>query len=338
MKKILPNDSSTIQGEKPAAKKRPGVPPKPAILPTTSAKEALELLRLQKDKGEELFRNKRLSLQDVQSWNVYTKEILTKAFGPNPEYINSIIYAAEQRPHTGYEPESILEQERRRNFEITLSMLDICMEQLDSELSKSKSIRKDESAGPGESGKSFEEPAVDEGEKDLASAIEEEITNLEITPGAESMEKSNNRKVYIINGHDQEKMKTVVHFVENLGLEPVVSHEQPGQGQNLIEDFERDSGPVFAITLLTADDYGYPKGRPEHPQPRPKQNVIFELGFLIGRLRQNLVCALYEEGLDFPAEYQGGIFIPYDAGGLWKLLVARNMKLANVDIDLNKAI
>ena len=339
MKKILVADSSTIQPEKPVAKKRAGVPPKPAILPTASAQEALELLKLQKDKGEELFKNKRLSPQDVQGWNVYTKEILTKAFGPNPEYIDSIIYAGEQRPHAAYEPESILEKERRRNFEITLSMLDICMEQLNSELSKSKPmLKKDESARPRESRNSVVEPAVEEGKKDLARAIEKEITKLEITPGAESMEKSNNQKVFIINGRDEEKMKTVAHFIKNLGLEPVVSHGQPGQGLNLIKDFEQDSDAVFAITLLTADDYGYPKGKPEHPQPRPKQNVIFELGFLIGRLRQNLICALYEEGLDFPSEYQGGIFIPYDEGGLWKLLVARNMKLANVDIDLNKAI
>jgi len=337
MKKIPAVDSSTIQSEKPGAKKHSEAPAKPPILPMAPAKEILELLKLQKGNGEELFRSKRLSPQDVQGWNSYTKEILTKAFGPSPEYIDSIIYAGEQKPHTAYEPESILEKERRRNFEITLSMLEKCIDQLTSELSKSKPVLKDEGAKR-ESPNSVIPPSVDEEEKDLARAIETEITKLEITPGAESMEKSNNRKVFIINGRDEEKMKTVAHFLKNLDLEPVVSHEQPGQGINFIKKFEQDSDAVFAITLLTSDDYGYPKGKAEHPQPRPQQNVIFELGFLIGRLRQNLVCALYEEGLDFPSEYQGVIFIPYDAGGMWKLLVARNMKLANVDVDLNKAI
>ncbi len=338
MKKILDANSSTIWVDKLMAKKRPEIPVQPPIPPMVSPKEVLEPLTLQKSNGEKLLKNKRLSLQDVQGWNICTKEILTKAFGPNQEYIDSIIYAGEQRPHSAYEPEYILEKERRKNFEITLTMLESCMEQLNSESPRSKVTPKDKSEEIQESENRVVEPAVDEGKKDLAMGIEEEITDLEITQRAKNMEKSNSRKVFIFNGHDEEKMKAVVHFLKNLNLEPVVSHEQPGQGVNLIKKFEQDSDAVFAITLLTADDYGYPKGKPEHSKPRPQQNVLFELGFLIGRLRQNLVCALYEEGLDFPSEYQGGVFIPYDAGGLWKLLVARNMRLANVDVDLNKAI
>jgi hypothetical protein len=39
-----------------------------------------------------------------------------------------------------------------------------------------------------------------------------------------------------------------------------------------------------------------------------------------------------------PSDYKGAVFIPLDAGGIWKLLIARAMKTANLDVDLNKAI
>ncbi len=327
-----------MHADKPMAKKRPEVPAQPPILPTVSAKETIELLTLQIDKGEELLKNKRLSLQDVQGWNVFTKEILTEAFGPNPEYIDSIIYAGEQQAHSAYEPEYILEKERRKNFEITLTMLESCVEQLNPKPSKSEATSKDGSQELEKGQNIFVEPPVHEGKEDLAVEIEKEITKTEIITKAENMEKSGSRKVVIINGHDEGKRMAVVNFIKNLDLEPVISHEQPGQGINLIKKFEQDPDVAFAITFLTADEYGYPRGKPEHSKPRSKQNVIFELGYLIGRLKQNLVCALYEEGLDLPSEYQSGVFIPYDEGGLWKLLIARNMKIANVDVDLNRAI
>jgi predicted nucleotide-binding protein len=106
----------------------------------------------------------------------------------------------------------------------------------------------------------------------------------------------------------------------------------------LIEKFEHYADVGFAIIILTGDDYGYPKGKPEESKPRPRQNVVFELGFLMGRFERHCVCALHEEDLELPSEYQGAVFIPYDAGGLWKLLMARTMKMANVPIDLNKAV
>lgn len=319
-------------------KERPKVLAQPPLLPTVSSKEIIDPLMLQKDKGEELLKNKRLPLADVQGWNAFTKEILTKAFGSNPEYIDSIIYAGEQRPHSAYEPEYILEKERRRNFEITLTMLENLIGQLNSESPKSEAGPKDKSEEPQQGQDPVVEPAVDDGKKDLASSIDKEITKIEITPRVESMEKSSSRKVFIIHGRDEEKKTAVATFLKNLDLEPVIPNGQPGQGINLIEEFEEDPGVVFAITLLTADDCGYPKGKPEEAKLRSKQNVIFEMGFLIGRLKQNLVCALYEDGLDLPSEYQGGVFIPFDPNGLWKLLVARTMKMANVDVDLNKAI
>jgi len=317
-----------------------------------------------------------LSLEDVQYWNLMTKDILTKAFGPNSDYIDSILYAGEHRAHPVYEPDSILEKQRRNNFHTTLELLESCIEKLlGKEPSKPDTSKKVESVEVTERPKisvvsiSDEEEKEPEIEKELAEVdLSEKIESIEAAEGpkvhvfpspdegkkepqidkeppkretlkrTESMKKPENRKVFIVHGHDEEKKEAVAKFLAKLDLEPVILHEQPSQGINLLEKFAHNSDVSFAIIILTGDDYGHPKGKPEMSKPRPRQNVVFELGFLIGRFKRNLICALHEEGLELPSDYQGAVFIPYDAAGLWKLLIARAMKMANVEIDLNKAI
>jgi len=152
------------------------------------------------------------------------------------------------------------------------------------------------------------------------------------------MKKTNERKVLVIPGPDEDRKKAVVFFLKKLDLEPLLVEGADGQGTDLSEKYEMYPEAAFAVTLLTGDDMGFPKGKPEKPKPRPPQDVIFELGFLMGLLHLQSGCVLYEEGLDLPSGCRGIGLIPYDAGGLWKLLLARAMKMAKVSVDLNKAV
>jgi predicted nucleotide-binding protein len=76
----------------------------------------------------------------------------------------------------------------------------------------------------------------------------------------------------------------------------------------------------------------------EKQRPRARQNVILELGFFLGRLGRDRVCALYEDGIEMPSDYEGMLFIPFDETGAWRMLLAREMKEAGLPIDLNDAI
>ena len=71
---------------------------------------------------------------------------------------------------------------------------------------------------------------------------------------------------------------------------------------------------------------------------RARQNVILEMGFFLGKLGRNRVCALYEEGVEVPSDYHGVLFIPIDNSQDWKFLLAKEMKAVGLSIDLNKAI
>ena len=58
------------------------------------------------------------------------------------------------------------------------------------------------------------------------------------------------RDVFIIHGRDDGTKDTVARFIEKLGLNLIILHEQPNQGQTIIEKFERHAEVAFAIALL----------------------------------------------------------------------------------------
>jgi predicted nucleotide-binding protein len=66
--------------------------------------------------------------------------------------------------------------------------------------------------------------------------------------------------------------------------------------------------------------------------------MIFEFGYFLGKLGQGRVCVLYKEGVEIPPDYSGVTTIPMDSRGGWRVLVAKEIKQAGIEIDLNKAI
>ena len=134
-------------------------------------------------------------------------------------------------------------------------------------------------------------------------------------------------------------MQSCARFIEKLGLPLTILREQPNQGRTIIEKFIDYADVGFAVVLLTGDDRGGPVDVPQERQElRARQNVIFELGFFLGKLGRDRVCALYEEGVEVPSDYAGVAFLPLNAGKAWRIELAREMKAAGLPVDLNKAV
>ena len=146
------------------------------------------------------------------------------------------------------------------------------------------------------------------------------------------------RRIFLVHGHDEEAKQTVARFLERLELEPIILHEQPNEGRTVIEKFEKNADVEYAVILLTPDDIGYPQTDQDHAQLRARQNVILELGYFIGRLTRNRVCALYKGSIELPSDYHGVLYITMDEGGGWKLKLAKEIKQSGLSIDLNLAI
>ena len=140
-----------------------------------------------------------------------------------------------------------------------------------------------------------------------------------------------------MHGHDEEAKLTVARFIENIGLIPIILHERPNEGKTIIEKFESNSDVCFAIVLLTPDDFcGKQNIDVQEFKYRARQNVIFELGFFIGKVGRDKVCALVKGEVERPSDYDGIVYVGLDPNGGWKMLLAREMKAAGLDIDLNK--
>lgn len=177
----------------------------------------------------------------------------------------------------------------------------------------------------------------------LKSLFEERIADaVAQSPGGEtsvqSQKQPDSRRVFVVHGHDDGAKETVARFLAQLNLQPVILHEQPNQGKTVIEKIEANSDVAFAIVIFTADDIGHPAAAPEKAAPRARQNVVLELGFFMSSLGRHRVCVLYENGVEVPSDYAGVVYVPFDDGGAWRLLVARELKAAGVEIDLNRAL
>ena len=141
--------------------------------------------------------------------------------------------------------------------------------------------------------------------------------------------------VFIVHGHDEEVKYAVASFIRRLDLTATILHEQPCIGTTFIEKFEKYANNVgFAIILLTPDDID---NKVEH-QSRARQNVIFELGYFIGKLGRERVFPLFKGKIDIPSDLAGIVYVSMDSTDNWKLKLAQGMKNAGLPIDMNKLL
>lgn len=146
-------------------------------------------------------------------------------------------------------------------------------------------------------------------------------------------------RIFLVHGHDEGALHETARFLENLDQEVVVLREQPNQGRTIVEKFEDYANVGFAVVLLTPDDQGGTRTTPyDQLKPRARQNVVFELGYFIGRLGRNRVCALYRGGLEMPSDYSGVLYIQLDDRGAWRLQLAKELRAAGLAVDMNKAL
>jgi predicted nucleotide-binding protein len=148
---------------------------------------------------------------------------------------------------------------------------------------------------------------------------------------------SQSAKVFLVHGRDDAAKEQVARFLEKLGLEPIILHERPNRGRTLISKFREESADIkFAVVLMTPDDVG---GLPnDSPKPRARQNVIFELGFFIGKLGAEHVCTLVGGDMEKPSDFDAVVYVKYGPNTNWKHELARELDGAGIAFDPRKLI
>lgn len=172
----------------------------------------------------------------------------------------------------------------------------------------------------------------------LPSAVEYEV------PARKSPEKVDKKKVFIVHGHNDALKTKVARVVEKMGLRAIILHEQEDYGKTVIEKFEENAEDIgFAIILLTADDLAVSHADLEKEDKekdykatyrnRARQNVIFEMGFFVGKLDRAHVFELQEDGLEEPSDLKGIIYTPVDKEDMWRFKLAKRLKAVGYEVN-----
>lgn len=161
------------------------------------------------------------------------------------------------------------------------------------------------------------------------------------TNDAESPKAPSSNQIFIVHGHDEAMKQDVARTLMTLDLKPLILHEKPDKGRTVIEKFSDYSSVSFAVVLLSPDDLARARNEASDLlKPRARQNVVFELGFFIGKLGRENVLSLYRAETEFemPSDYSGVLYTPYDVSGSWRFKLVQELKSSGYEIDANKLI
>lgn len=129
--------------------------------------------------------------------------------------------------------------------------------------------------------------------------------------------KRKRKKIFIVHGDDH-VARDQLELVRELGLEPYVQARSGTDGLTIIEALERvirpgGSAVTFGIVLLTPDDVGHARrAGGTGTKPRARQNVILEMGMLVGALGRKHVAVLKKAGeLELPSDINGVLYAEF---------------------------
>ncbi len=120
------------------------------------------------------------------------------------------------------------------------------------------------------------------------------------------------KTVFIVHGHDLNLLKDLELVLRRWDIDPVVLSQKPNRGMTLVQKFETHAAVAFAFVLLTPDDCGGKENC--ELRPRARQNVIWEWGYMVGRLGRENVCCFYREGVELPSDLEGIVTINVNDG------------------------
>jgi predicted nucleotide-binding protein len=279
------------------ATKRPHTTPTVGA-PEISPFDGVRLLGQQIHRGEEILASRPIKSDAFSSWELLTKNFLSKAFGNLSPNVSAVVDIGKYGSFPMNAGPDWWENHNATSLQTKISRLRGLVELLETEL-----LLSGETPSPPET---IVEPS---------------------------------RRVFLVHGHHDGLLHEVARYLEKLKLQPIVLREQPSSGRTIIEKFVDFTDVGFAVVLLTPDDRGgIIKATIEEQRPRARQNVILELGYFLGKLSRSRVTALHMGDVEIPSDYSGVAFVRVDDHGAWRLELARELRAAGLDVDMNLAL
>jgi predicted nucleotide-binding protein len=143
-----------------------------------------------------------------------------------------------------------------------------------------------------------------------------------------------NTRVTVVS-HDAQVRDAALSLIRQLGLQPAFLPELSNpSGGAFFNRLEHLADLQYAIVLLPVNALDAAAGGLKALSP----GLLMELGFLLGTVGKDRVFFLVPGPTAKPLPWEGVACVPMDDAGLWRLLLARAMKQAGLDVDLNRAL
>ena len=66
--------------------------------------------------------------------------------------------------------------------------------------------------------------------------------------------------------------------------------------------------------------------------------MVLELGYFLGSLGRNRVCALHKGDIEIPSDYDGVLYVKLDEADAWQAKLAQELDRAGLSIDRDRLI
>lgn len=129
--------------------------------------------------------------------------------------------------------------------------------------------------------------------------------------------------VFVSHAYDDDVGLAVERFLYSLGVGTVRPVDLLEGGHTTLRTLEEHSDVAFAVFVMP--------DREEHS----RSNVLFELGFMTARMGRNRVAAIVPSTRLLPWYAADLVVIPYDPEGMWRYPLARELRSAGLEVNLN---
>jgi predicted nucleotide-binding protein len=134
------------------------------------------------------------------------------------------------------------------------------------------------------------------------------------------------KQVFIVHGHDEVAKLEMSAAIRELGLEPIILHEQASGGLTVIEKIEKFTNVGFAVVLYTPCDIGGKRALSMSLRSRARQNVVFEHGYLMAKLGRTRVMAFVKGDIETPTDISGVLYVDLDSNSVWKAELTKELR------------
>ncbi len=156
---------------------------------------------------------------------------------------------------------------------------------------------------------------------DISEPVELPVLNNQ-EPVDTSLFHRNPQARVFISGLDNQINSAIRVFLQKLGLQTISTNAESRNKEFIVEKFQQYNNHFdFAIVVLSPDDSLTPKIQSsEQGLVVSRQETVFELGYLVGKLGKAKVAIFYEESPKFkrPTEYFDLLYTSFDANGVWQ--------------------